>query len=205
MQTTRKPAEHTIERKRTSILNDLDPENARPLHPPRPASGHLANWVAVLLLVAGILWFYLGATFDDKLDATMSTVRWADTPPSLTPLPPPTSTHALPKTAEGGSALIRSTPTETGKTNTTGVMQPDAFAALQEELAKDSKTQIQETVIARHSGTTNADQRTKQVPPSATKAAKRPADKGATISQQQRRSDQGAAERDINIISAIVK
>jgi hypothetical protein len=186
-----------------SILNDLDPANSRIPSSARTASSHLVAWAAALLLIGGMLWIYFGNVFDDKGEHTISPVALASDVPATPPLSPQPATVAVPVAAESGAALILTTASGNNE-SMEATKQPNAFAALQEELASGSTAPTQATA-ATQAGSTKASQRTEQKSRPAAKTTKRQANKSAPSGQRQARSDKKPIERDIEIISAIVR
>lgn len=183
-----------------SILNDLDPENARIPSSPGKTSSSLVPWAsALLLLVAGVLWIYLGNVFGAKEENTISPVTLA----SDVPAAPPQSVAPTPAADEGGAALIRATPMKTDET-AAATKQPNAFAALQEELVTDGAVTSQTSAVATQGATAKATRPAEQKTRSAT-TTKRQANKDSTGSQRQAQSSTKPSERDIDIISAIVR
>lgn len=189
-----------------SILNDLDPANARLPATNRTAHNRLIPWAsASLLLVAGTAWVYLANDVDEKGGRAVAPVALATD--TLVPASPPSPTPATTSSEveRDGVALIRNTqaaadkPLETGK-------QPNAFAALQEEITSADKVptkNVATTPASPVTATTN--QRTDQKPRSTTKTAKREEKKASTNGQRQTKAAKKPSERDIEIISAIVK
>lgn len=184
-----------------SILNDLDPENARIPPASSKANNRLVAWAsALLLLVAGVVWIYIGKVFDDKNTLPISPVALASDGPVTPPLSLPPAASAAPTAEATGAALIRAIPAASGE-KVEAEKQPNAFAALQDDPVTSSKT----PAAASKSLATKASQRTEQKTNSPAKAGKRQANKGSGSVQSKTRSAKKPAERDIDIISAIVK
>jgi hypothetical protein len=205
------PSEHPVERKSMSILNDLDPANTRLPSSAKQSGSRPFAWVAALLLLtAGLLWIYLGDAMIGKGTTTVPAVAMASDTPAAPPMPSTPATTAEPSTNEGGAALIRTTPSANAETEE-ATKQPNAFAALQEDIASGSTVAAAATVaapaaaIASPAGTTKANQRTEAKTRSVAKATKRPASKDSGNGQRQARAGKKPAERDIDIISAIVR
>lgn len=188
-----------------SILNDLDPENARIPSPSRAASSRLTTWAsALLLLFAGMLWIYLGNAFDGKGEGTISPVAVATDAPVSPSLQPPPASSPTPMNEEGGAALIRTSPTASDEI-VEATKQSNALAALQEELVIGGVVASQTAALVSKPVREKASQRTEQKTRPVATTAKRQTNKSASNSQRQARSDKKPAERDIDIISAIVK
>lgn len=187
-----------------SILNDLDPANSRIPSSARSTNSRIVAWTsALLLLIAGMLWIYFGSVFDGKGERTISPAALASDVPQTLPQPPQPATAAAPTAEEGGAALIRTM--ATGSEESLGTTnQPNAFAALQHELPTGSTTPPHAAATSQ-AAKPKATQRTEQKTHTAAKSTKRPPNKNSTNSQRQARSDKKPAERDIDIISAIVR
>ncbi len=204
MQMTAKPSEHPVERTSMSILNDLDPANSRIPTSTRRTSSRIVAWAsALLLLVTGMLWIYFGSVFDGKGERTISPVASDSNVPMPPLLPPQPATATAPATEESGAALIRTATAATDE-SVDKIKQPNAFAALQDELPNGSPPSPKAAATSQ-AGKTKATQRTEQKTHAAAKSTKHLANKKSTNGQRQARSDKKPAERDIDIISAIVR
>lgn len=188
-----------------SILNDLDPANARIPFAARKSSNRFFAWASALVpLFAGMLWVYLGNGVASNDQANISPVAQAnDVSAAPVQLPPPVAA-LTPTTNEGSAALIRTAPTAASE-SVDKSKQPNAFAALQIESAAGSGVPPPSATATSQSTKPKASQRTEQKQGSGTKNAKRPAQKDTADSQRLARSSKRPAERDIAIISAIVR
>lgn len=190
-----------------SILNDLDPKNTRLPSSARQSGSRPFAWVAALLLLtAGLLWIYLGDALIGKETTTVPVVARASDTPASPPMPSTPAATAEPLTNEGGAALILTTPSASAETEE-ATKQSNAFAALQEDIANGSAVAVAAPAAAMASpaGTTKANQRTEAKTSSAAKTTKRLASKDSGNGQRQARAGKKPAERDIDIISAIVR
>lgn len=193
------------ESKSMSILQDLDPHYAKiPPAPPPKGGSKVTGWIlAVLFLLGGAIWLIFNIQFgqkpvpiDQPATQPASSSAAADPPPVLAKAPAPQ--------ANEGSALIRentSAPNETKSGENT-------FETMQKELEKagDKHTVVETNQRAKeHKSVKPSGQKKHPTNPG---AHKHPAPlPGTTTSRtsHQGKTAKNPAERDLDIITAIVK
>lgn len=185
-----------------SILNDLDPVNARLPAKARVSRNRLLPWAsAILLLLAGMSWIYFANPLDVGTPPAVPAVAVAAEVPTTPPPPTPSAAASPSETEPGGTALIRNTPT--GNEEAPG-KQANAFAALQAELAATEKPTIKAAEPA-PSVAAKANQQKEQKSRATAKTAKRNEHQGSANGQRHAKAAKKPNERDIDIISAIVR
>lgn len=193
------------ESKSMSILQDLDPHYAKiPPASPRKGGSKMTGWIlAVLFLLGGAIWLIFNIQFGQKPGAIdQPATQQASLPAAANP--PPVPAQAPTPQANEGSALIRentSTPNEAKSGENT-------FETMQKELekAEDKHTVVETNQPAKeHKSVKPSGQKKHATKP---RSHKHPAPlPGTTASKtsHQGKTAKNPAERDLDIITAIVK
>lgn len=187
-----------------SILSDLDPKNAKIPATSAPRQSRNTAWMlALLLLIGGIFWFYLAQPSDmiGTVDASLPLDQAAGSNEHL--LASAAQTAPLPSAEnreETGSALIHSAPA-TEATTVASEESPNVFQQLQKEL--DATPSAATDIVAKPAG--QQKQASNKMSSKVGRAKK--ATRSASTASGQRPTKTAAtpSERDINIISAIVR
>ena len=187
-----------------SILSDLDPKNAKIPATSAPRQSRNTGWVmALLLLCGGIFWFYLGQPSD--------TIGSVDVSPPPNPgagsnehlLASAAQTAPLPAAEnreETGSALIHSVPaTETAAV--ASEESPNVFLQLQKEL--DATPSAATDIVAKPA--TQQKQASNKTSSKVGRVKKATRSASTATGQRPTKTAVTPSERDINIISAIVR
>lgn len=185
-----------------SILNDLDPVNARLPAKARGSRNRVLPWAsAILLLLAGMSWIYFANPLDVGTPPAMPAVAVAAEVPATLAQPSPVAAASASASEPSGTALIRNTSAGNEEAQS---QQANAFAALQAELAATDKPSIKAAEPV-PSVAVKANQQKEQKSRAPAKATKRNENQGSANGQRHAKAAKKPNERDIDIISAIVK
>jgi hypothetical protein len=195
------------ESKLMSILRDLDPQNAMIHRNTRDASkGNKIAWMlALLLLSGGATWLFLSNKPSQNLPATYSTV--ATTVSTNESLAATDSARDNQPPATGGTAEIRENQPAQGEQKSDKAGEQSALLAMQMEQEKTRMEQLTGStpstpIVKQKSAAT--DQRLKTAN-SAGKSPRNAAKRSTPDGARPTKSEKKPAERDIDIITAIVK
>lgn len=196
------------ESKLMSILRDLDPQNAMIHRNPRDASkGNKIAWMlALLLLSGGATWLFLSNKSSQNLPATDSTV--ATTVSTNESLAATDSARDNPPPATAGTAEIRENhPAQGEQKSDKAAGEQSVLLAMQME---QEKTRMEQPAVSTPSTpivkqkSAATDQRLKTAN-SASKSPRNAAKRSTPDGARPTKSEKKPAERDIDIITAIVK
>jgi cytoskeletal protein RodZ len=187
-----------------SILSDLDPKNAKiPAGPSPKPSRNTGLMLALLLLCGGVSWLYLAQPF-----ATVGNVD-STLPPNQSPgsneplLASVAETTPLPAAAtheESGSALIQSAPATENAADASEA-SPNVFQELQNELDATPSAGTDTVTKPAARQIKASDKKSAKV----SRAKKVTRSASAATGQRPTKTAANPSERDINIISAIVR
>lgn len=197
-----------------SILHDLDPANARLSSLPPPRSGRAAVWIiALLLIIAGAAWLFLTQRQERQnwviesspppRQENLARALELAQPPPASPLPPVLEQSPPPR-PDQGAALIREGTHATEDaidSNKTSLNLPDfrqgQDSGLKAEPSGKKRLAIAPQKKSSENRPSNAAATKKQGKTSVTRAA--------TDSSRPHSNVKKATERDVDIITAIVR
>lgn len=192
-----------------SILRDLDPQNATIHQSARVASkGNRIAWILTLpLLLGGAIWLFL----DNQ--PSQSATYLAATPTTSTDesRPPPDSARHDPAqlaAPDAGTALIRENAATPGERKSDTASEKSVLQTMQMELEKargEQASHSKATSVSKAKSTAPDQPEKTTKSANSNKSSKSMAKRSTSTGQRMAKSEKKPAERDIDIISAIVK
>lgn len=197
-----------------SILQDLDPKNAK-IDPQTPNGNarKFAWMLALMSFLGGSAWLVFNFQFEknavasDRVAALTPSSNESPTAPTTEKVePPPQASPLIPSSAAQGSALIHENSTAQNGRKEDSAVQGNAFQAMRQEVATPMNHQ---TAPGRgspkaHKSVKSSQEKKATTKISAKKSSKKTAAR-ATTDAHSAKNEKRPAERDIDIISAIVK
>lgn len=190
-----------------SILSDLDPKNAKFRDTPSSGRNSKLFWILALLpFLAGAAWMVIALqsgmnTSGETLQTipALGQARAASTEPAPAGAPQPAPLPATDKPPEGAALILAAAPQQ-GEGTTGREAGTNVFQAMQRELDEPASRPADRQVVK--------ETKAKKAPANAKPAAgarTKSANKGNEGYRASRNTSKPAAERDIDIISAIVR